>query len=92
MAGEDFAHQFPQDLFVLADQDGFLAAAQGFAEAGAAAVDLPFRQRCFPHNKVGKRLSRGPVHSLRLFYYIAVTGDLTLGTVNDRPSPGTAGQ
>jgi len=60
------------------------------AEAGAAAVDLPFRQRCFPHNKVGKRLSRGPVHSLRLFYYIAVTGDLTLGTVHERPSQDTA--
>ena len=61
-------------------------------QAGAAGIDLPFGQRCFPHHKVGKRLSRGPAHSLRLFYYIAVTGDLTLGTVNDRPSPGTAGQ
>jgi hypothetical protein len=30
-------------------------------------------------------------HSLRLFYYIAVTGDLALGTVDERPSPATAG-
>jgi len=61
------------------------------AQAGAAGIDLPFGQRCFPHNKVGKRLSRGPTHSLRLFYYIAVTGDLTLGTVTERPSPDAAG-
>jgi hypothetical protein len=57
------------------------------ADAGAAGIDLPFGQRCFPHHKVGRRLSRGPAHSLRLFYYIAVTGDLTLGTVDERPSP-----
>jgi hypothetical protein len=56
------------------------------AQAGAAGIDLAFRQRCFPHHRVGKRLSRGPTHSLRLFYYIAVTGDLTLGTVDERPS------
>jgi hypothetical protein len=57
------------------------------AVAGAAGIDLPFGQRCFPHHKVGRRLARGPAHSLRLFYYIAVTGDLTLGTVDERPSP-----
>jgi hypothetical protein len=57
------------------------------AEAGTAAIDLPFKQRCFPHSRVGKRLSRGPAHNLRLFYYMAATGDLTLGTVNERPSP-----
>jgi hypothetical protein len=56
------------------------------AEAGVAAIDLPFGQRCFPHDKVDKRLSRGPAHSLRLFYYIAVTGDRTLGTVDERPA------
>jgi hypothetical protein len=61
------------------------------AEAGAAGIDLPFGQRCFPHNKVAKRMSRGPAHSLRLFYYVAVTGDLTLGTVHERPSPDTVG-
>lgn len=55
-------------------------------DAGTAAIDLPFGQRCFPHNRVDKRLSRGSAHSLRLFYYIAVTGDLTLGTVHERPS------
>jgi hypothetical protein len=61
------------------------------ADAGAAGIDLPFGQRCFPHHKVGMRLSRGPAHSLRLFYYIAVTGDLALGTVDERPSPAVAG-
>ncbi len=61
------------------------------ADAGAAGIDLPFGQRCFPHHKVGRRLSRGPAHSLRLFYYIAVTGDLTLGTVDERPGPATVG-
>jgi hypothetical protein len=55
------------------------------AEARTAAVDLPFKQRCFPQERVIKRLSRGPAHSLRLFYYMATTGDLTLGTVNERP-------
>jgi hypothetical protein len=56
------------------------------AEAGVAAIDLPSGPRCFPHDKVGKRLSRGPAHNLRLFYYIAVTGDSTLGTVQERPA------
>ncbi|HEY1920567.1 MAG TPA: hypothetical protein VGH27_33780 [Streptosporangiaceae bacterium] len=54
--------------------------------AGVAAIDLPFGERCFPHDKVDKRLARGSAHNLRLFYYIAVTGDRTLGTVHERPT------
>lgn len=61
------------------------------ADAGAAGVDLPSSQRCFPHHKVAKRLAAGSAHSLRLFYYIAVTGDQALGTVDERPAAGWAG-
>lgn len=61
------------------------------ADAGAAGVDLPSRQRCFPHHKVARRLAAGSPHSLRLFYYVAVTGDQTLGTVDERPAPDWAG-
>jgi len=36
--------------------------------AAAAGVDVPSRKRCFPHSRVGQRLTIGPAHSLRLFY------------------------
>lgn len=39
------------------------------------------RQRLyFPHNKVAKRLTVGPEHSLRLFYEAVTTGEMPPGT------------
>jgi len=44
--------------------------------AVAAGVDVPSKKRCFPHGRVGQRLTLGSAHSLRLFYEIAVTGQI----------------
>ena len=48
--------------------------------AAAAGVDVPSRKRCFPHGRVGQRLTLGSAHSLRLFYEIAVTGPILGGS------------
>jgi hypothetical protein len=55
--------------------------------AGAAGVDVPSRKRCFPHSRVGQRLTTGPGHSLRLFYEIAVAGPITPGPPGEPGSP-----
>jgi hypothetical protein len=39
------------------------------------------RRLYFPHNKVAKRLTVGPEHSLRLFYEAVMTGETLPGTV-----------
>lgn len=56
--------------------------------AAAAGVDVPSRKRCFPHSRVGQRLTIGAAHSLRLFYQIAVTGPILPG--QPASTPGTA--
>ena len=55
--------------------------------AGAAGVDVPSSKRCFPHSRVGQRLTMGPAHSLRLFYEIAVTGPILPGSREEPGSP-----
>jgi hypothetical protein len=59
--------------------------------ARAPGVDTPARQRCFPHNKVTKRLTVGAEHSLWVFYDVAVTGRIPAGVrITPRNPPGPA--
>ena len=58
-------------------------------EQRAAAVEMRGHLRCYPHNKVGKRLTIGPDHGLWAFYEHAVTGEVPPGAqanvMPDRP-------
>lgn len=47
----------------------------------AAAVEMPNGLRAYPHNKVAKRLERGPEHSLSAFYRYGLTRETPPGTV-----------
>jgi hypothetical protein len=50
------------------------------AKERAAVVEMPNRLRAYPHNKVAKRLERGPEHSLAEFYQYALSGQLSPGS------------
>jgi len=53
-------------------------------EQRAAVVELPSGSRAYPHNKVAKRLERGPEHSLSAFYQYGITGEAPPGTITTR--------
>jgi hypothetical protein len=59
-------------------------------EAGSPAVQTGSRYVCFPLNKVGKRLTVGPEHSIAQFVEVAISGDMPPEARQVRP-PSSAG-
>jgi hypothetical protein len=54
----------------------------------AAVVEMPNGLRAYPHNKVAKRLDRGPEHNLFQFYWYGLTRETPPGTnIRVMPDP-----
>jgi hypothetical protein len=55
-------------------------------EDRAAVVEMPNGLRCYPHNKVAKRLDDGAEHNLFNFFWYAVTREVPPGSqVREQP-------